>query len=188
MTGRDNFNNFRFIIFFMVKLIGVLPKSVRIFVFNCMLTSMPTLFGVVLRYVFIKSLSKYVGDNVYVARWVVLKNMDNLSIGNNVSIHENCFLDAKGEIEIGDDVSIAHQCSLVSFEHDFSSSNKIKYNELLLNKIIISNDVWIGCGTRILAGSSIGYRTVIGANSVVKGELSNGVYVGSPARLVKRIK
>ena len=53
--------------------------------------------------------------------------------------------------------------------------------------IVIEDDVWIGAGAKILGGSHIAKGCVIGANAVVKGRTKPyGIYVGAPARLLKR--
>ena len=51
----------------------------------------------------------------------------------------------------------------------------------------IGKGSWIGSGAIILPGSKIGEHVVIGANSVVTGEIpSHSVAVGSPARVVRQ--
>ncbi len=53
--------------------------------------------------------------------------------------------------------------------------------------IVIGDNVWLGDGVAVLAGASIGDGCVIGANSVVTGEIPPGcVAVGAPARLIRR--
>ena len=49
--------------------------------------------------------------------------------------------------------------------------------------LTIGNNVFIGGGATILGGSHIGDNVIIGANSVVSGNVdSNSVYAGNPAR------
>lgn len=143
--------------------------------------------GLLLRYFQLKLAAMKCGDNIYIAQYVVLKNVQNFSIGSNVSIHEFGYIDAAGGINIGDNVSIAHGCSIVSFEHTWSDKSKpIKYNEIRRENILIHDDVWIGCGVRILAGARIGSRVVVAAGAVVIGELEPGyLYAGVPARKIK---
>ena len=53
--------------------------------------------------------------------------------------------------------------------------------------VSIGESSWIGSGAIILPGSKIGDHVVIGANSVVTGEIpSYSVAVGSPARVVRQ--
>ena len=48
--------------------------------------------------------------------------------------------------------------------------------------------MWIGSGAVILAGTTIGDNTVIGAGSVVKGNIPSGVVAaGVPCRVIREI-
>lgn len=187
MSGRTLYHRNKWLINCAVILVSILPIFLRRFIFNAF-SSTGSIFGVLIRYVFLKSLAKSVGDNVYIARWCTFKNIENLVIGSNVSFHEYCYLDAKGGIDIGNDVSIAHQTSILSFEHSFLSfDNPIKYQPLVLKKTTIDDDVWVGAGCRILAGAAVGKRTVIAANSVVKNQVGNGIYAGAPCKKIREL-
>lgn len=49
--------------------------------------------------------------------------------------------------------------------------------------IIIGNDVWLGQGCKILAGSRIGDGAVIGAGSVVAGKIPPyAIVIGNPLK------
>ena len=53
--------------------------------------------------------------------------------------------------------------------------------------IVVGHDVWIGRGARILSGVRIGNGAVVGAFSVVAGDVGPyQVVVGNPARVVKQ--
>lgn len=188
MRGRDFFKLFKWIIFLLAALLGFLPRFFRIGLYE-LCSTLPTRFGIFIRYIVLKSLLPSMGDNVYVARHVVIKNYDKLRIGNNTSIHEFCYLDAFGEISIGDHVSIAHRSSIISFDHGYDDGHlPIKYNPLCAGKINISNDVWIGAGVTILKDVCINERVIVAAGAVVKNDLvSNHIYGGVPARKLKEI-
>ena len=142
-----------------------------------------------IRYAYLKSLAKFVGANVYVGRFVIFKSIEMVSFGSNLSIHDFCYIDATGGIEIGNNVSIAHQCSLISFNHTWSDlSIPIKYNIIEKGRILIEDDVWIGCGVRVMPGVRIGKRSVIAAGSIVISDVPAGVVMaGVPARIIKNI-
>jgi acetyltransferase-like isoleucine patch superfamily enzyme len=112
-----------------------------------------------------------------------------ISIGNNVSIHPMCYIDGAGEIEIGNDVSIAYASSILTTNHTWNDSCiPIKYNKETFSKVKIDNDVWIGCGCRILAGVTLHRRSVIAAGAVVTVDVEpNSIYGGIPAKLIKKI-
>lgn len=187
MTGRNLFKYFGKLILLISFLLSILPKRVNLFLFS-IFSGFPTYLGVLIRYILLKAMIRDLGDNVYIGRWCILKNIENLAIGNNVSIHDMCYIDALGGIEIGNNVSIAHQCSLISFEHSYNEKLiPIKYQKIIKRKIILHNNIWIGCGCRILGGSIIPQKTIIAANAVTKGEIQQGLNAGSPAKKIKDI-
>jgi len=58
----------------------------------------------------------------------------------------------------------------------------------LLNEIIIGNNCFIGYRVIILPGTIIGDNTIIGAGSVVKGNIPSGVIVaGNPGKIIGTI-
>ncbi len=150
----------------------------------------PGFVGIGLRYVWVKRLSRRCGSNVMVGRHVDIRNWKGLSVGDNVTIHGQCYLDAIGSIDILDDVSIAHATSILSFEHGFDDLRKsIKDQPLSLAAVSIGPDVWVGAGVRILAGARIGRRTVVAAGAVVtRGEIGLGIYGGVPARRLRALE
>lgn len=157
------------------------------------LWSLSSIFGgsvaVGFRYSLAKAKSKALGDSCYFGKYTIVKSFCNLSIGNNVAIHDFCYIDALGECEIGDNVSVAHGVSIVTFDHTWAAQSlPIKYNPAQLKKIVIEEDVWIGCGARILAGVRIGSRSVVAAGAVVTQDVpSRTVVAGVPAKVVKSI-
>ncbi len=187
-TGRDKFKRFKALINILVSINGLLPNGANYF-FLRFFRNTNGAFGLLIRYIIIKNLAKSCGDNVSIQPNVFLFNLNHVTFGNNVSIHPMCYLDGAGGIAIGNDVSIAHNCSLISANHTWDDrSIPIKYNHETLEKVTIADDVWLGCGCRILAGVSIGTRAVIAAGAVVnKAVESHAVYGGVPAKLIKKI-
>lgn len=156
--------------------------------FRCtwwLVCGMPGKLGFGLRYLYFKRLCKHCGDVPQIGPNVTILGWKRLWIGDRVSIHSNCYIDARGSITIQSDTSIAHQTSVLSFEHTYSDpTTPIKYNPLKFQSVSIGCDVWIGCGVRILAGSDICDRTIIAAGAVVpRGSYHSGIYAGVPAKL-----
>ncbi len=188
MSGRDKFKKNKKLILFFCKLLSIFSKKFQYRLYN-KFSNGESNFKILLRYCLLKNICKQIGNNVYIGSGVTIKNYKNLSIGDNVSIHKNSYIDALGEIVIGNNVSIATDTKIISFNHTWDDLSKpIKYNKLLPKKILIDDDVWIGAGAVILAGIKIEKRVVVGALSVVTKCLeSDGVYVGIPAHLIKKI-
>lgn len=187
-TGREKFKQNQRIINLLVIIIKILPQSFRVFLWDWSNRYCQVLF-IGLRYVLLKTLIKQCGSNVKIGTNVQIVNWNGLEIGNNVSIHANCYIDAAGEIKIGNNVSIAHNCSLLSTNHGWEDiSLPIKYNPVIFSKVFIEDDVWLGCGCRILAGVKISVRSIVAAGAVVNKSIeSNSIYGGIPARLIKKI-
>lgn len=145
--------------------------------------------AILYRYLYLRKYCKSTGENIYVGKNTNFKNIQNLSIGSNVSIHSFTYLDAYGGISIGDNVSIANHCTLISSDHTWRNKEiPIKYNIIEKKPIKIEDDVWIAAGCRILGNVTIKQRTVIGAGAVVNKSLdNNSLYVGVPARKVKSL-
>lgn len=173
---------------FCSKVMLLFPKGFASFLYSMFKNSGGRI-SMGLRYVCLKRLSARCGENVAIFPYVTLKHIDKMSFGDNVSIHTMCYVDAVGGIEIGNNVSIAHQVSLVSFDHTYSDINiPIKYNKVQKGKIEINDDVWIGCGCRILQGVTIGTRSIIAAGAVVTKDVeSHHLYGGVPAKAIKSI-
>lgn len=183
-SGREIFQKFTPFIQGINTILSILPV--------CLLKPLchlPGKLGVIGRYIFASRSFYSVGDAVYIGLYCIFKNAEHLSIGHRVSIHEFCYLDALGGIRIGNDVAIAHSCSVISANHSWDFPDiAIKYNPVKIAPVEICDDVWIGCGVRILAGSKINERIVVAAGSVVRGELESGyVYGGIPAKKLKKL-
>ncbi|WP_311758008.1 acyltransferase [Paracoccus broussonetiae] len=130
-----------------------------------------------------------IGDRVSMRNGVVIDAQSGLiDIGDNVSINDYAVLLGHGGITIGNEVRIAAHAIIVSFEHGFDDARTpIRRQPLLKEQVVIEDDVWIGAGAKILAGSHLARGSVIGAGAVVKGRtLPGGIYVGAPARLLRR--
>lgn len=186
MTGRKYFTIFKLLINFSSSVFKIFPLGFRVFLWNC-ITNHNQLVFIGIRYCILKASLKKCGDNIRVGSNVRFIYWDRISIGNNVSIHDNCYLDGYGGIKIGSVVSIAHSSSILSSNHTWNDSTiPIKYNSVIKNEVIIKDDIWIGCGVRVLAGVTIPQRSVIAAGAIVNKTIyKNGVYGGIPAKLIK---
>lgn len=188
MNGRLFFKRFFFIASALSKIFKILPSFLVWFLWD-ILSPFRGKTAVLSRYCIMAGRAKTFGVNIYMGRSVCLKNVEHLSIGDNVSIHDACYLDALGGLEIGNNVSIAHHTSILTFNHTWEDASlPIKYNPVQTAPVIINDDVWVGCGVRIMPGVTIGTRSVIAAGSVVTRDVPPGVIVaGVPAKVIKSI-
>ena len=107
-----------------------------------------------------------------------------VKIGKNVIVMNGCLMMAAGGITIGDETQIAANVQLISNNHDLEDRNVIT-----CKPIIIGKNVWIGAGSTILPGVSIGDNSVVGAASVVTKDVPpDTIVAGNPAKIIREIK
>lgn len=107
-------------------------------------------------------------------------------IGANSFINSGTVIFSGNGIEIGEWVLIAPNCALVPTNHAYASRDTtIRHQGFLPSKggIVIEDDVWIGANSTILDGSVLRRGCVIGAGSLVRGEVeAYSINSGSPLR------
>jgi acetyltransferase-like isoleucine patch superfamily enzyme len=96
---------------------------------------------------------------------------------------------ANSEIKIGNNVLIGPGTVINTANHNFERIDiPIKSQGITEKPIIIEDDVWIGANCTILGGTKIGAHSVIGAHSLVKGDIPPySVAYGVPC-IVKRTR
>ncbi|MFI8565508.1 acyltransferase [Rhodococcus sp. NPDC078407] len=97
----------------------------------------------------------------------------------------NCIM-GQGGVQIGDDVLLGPNVTILSENHNFEASDvPIRLQGESRQRTVIEDDVWIGAGVVVLAGTHIGRGSVIAAGAVVRENVIAGTIVGGvPARLI----
>ena len=118
----------------------------------------------------------------------------NIYFGNNCEVNMNCtFLD-DNKIIIGDNVLIAPNVQIYTAYHPthyldcftISENETFNFCKTQTAPVIIVKNVWIGGGTIILPGVTIGDNTVIGAGSVVTKDIpADTIAYGNPCKVHK---
>ena len=95
-------------------------------------------------------------------------------------------------IEVGDNFETSGNVNFITHDGSIGVLRNL-YSELensdFFAKIIIGNNVFIGINVTVLPATKIGNNVIIGAGSIVKGELkSNSVYAGVPAKFICTIE
>ncbi len=120
----------------------------------------------------------------------------NIRIGADCFVNANCvFLDCN-RITIGDGVLIGPAVQLYTPTHPLRAADRIRQDDgadrphyvTEAHPIAIGNQCWIGGGTIIMPGVTIGARTTIGAGSVVTKSIpADSLALGNPCRVVRRL-
>jgi acetyltransferase-like isoleucine patch superfamily enzyme len=113
-----------------------------------------------------------------------------LRIGNRVGIRPYCSISAATGITLEDDVVLSAYSTVIDSDHTFRDGRpNIMHNPLDTSPVHVGRGTWIGERVAVLRGARIGECCVIGANSVVKGEIPPySVAVGAPARVVGEVE
>ena len=132
-----------------------------------------------------------VGANSVIDSFVKIKpagGCGDVLIGSNSVINSGCVLYSGNGIVIHDNVAIAANCVLAPVNHEFSKRDVPIRNQRFKESkggIVIEDDVWIGAGSILLDGAILRRGCVIGAMSLVRGEIpAHSVQAGNPLKLL----
>src|SRR4051794_12657111 len=100
--GRDSFHRYRRLLYGLSAALGIFPRRVRLSLWR-LVEGWSGILGMVARYCLLRTLARSCGDNVMVSPHVELQGAEKLVIGDNVSIHRFCYIDATGGVTIGND-------------------------------------------------------------------------------------
>lgn len=121
--------------------------------------------------------------------WII--DDGHISIGEDCGI-TNVAICSQKKVQIGNRVLIGSGCKI--YDTDFHSMDYKKRRDITNNPgcktatILIEDDVFLGAGVIVLKGTHIGARSVVGAGSVVTGNIPSGqIWAGNPARYIKDI-
>ncbi len=123
-----------------------------------------------------------VGNRVLLHRFVKLSAYGGkIEIGNNTYIGDRTEIHSGQSVKIGNNVNIAWDCNILDRDyHGFESETE------RIEPIEICDNVWIGCGSYILKGVTLGEGSVVAAGSVVTKDVPKACLVaGNPARVIK---
>lgn len=129
----------------------------------------------------------FVGSNVVIEPPFYCDYGTNIHIGSDVFLNFNCIILDCARVEIGNKVLFGPNVQLYTATHPLDY--QIRRTGLELAKPIrIGADVWVGGGSIVCPGVTIGERAVIGAGSVVTKDVPAGVLaVGNPCKVVRAL-
>jgi acetyltransferase-like isoleucine patch superfamily enzyme len=140
--------------------------------------------------------SLYIGDDVrfsgslYVASGKFCDH-PTLRIGDRSFLGHGVTITCNREVVIEEDVLIASNCKISDYDgHAHSLSRRLvdaAPSEDEIRPVRICRGAWIGAGSLIMKGVTVGEGVIVGANSVVTHDApAYTVIAGSPARVVKQ--
>src|SRR3954447_22436061 len=106
----------------------------------------------------------------------------NLTLRDRACLGDRANAYSLGEIEIGAGAVVAQEAYLCGGTHDFNSPAL----PLVIAKVTIGPDAFIGARAFIMPGVSIGARAVVGACSVVTADVPDGmIAAGNPCKVLR---
>jgi virginiamycin A acetyltransferase len=132
-----------------------------------------------------------IGPDCWIDSFVKIKpagGLGDVLLGERVYLNAGCVLYSGHGIVIGNDVLIAANCTLAPVNHAFRERDRRICEqgfEASRGGIVIEDDVWIGANCVLLDGTHVRQGCVIGAGSLVRGELpAYSICRGTPAQVV----
>ena len=118
--------------------------------------------------------------------WETDKIKGELQLGKYILISPGTSIRSAQKIVIGDSTMIASDVTITDSDwHDIYDRTDYVASP---KEVIIQENVWIGEKSLILKGSKIGKNSIIGAGSVVSGEVpANVIFAGNPAKQIKKL-
>ena len=139
----------------------------------------------------VRGTSIFIGDGAMIDAFVKIKpagGTGDVRIGANSYINSGTVIYSGNGLTIGQHVLVAANCTFAPVNHEFASRDRLIVEQRFQTSrggILVEDDVWIGANCVILDGSILRRGCVIGAMSLVSGELdAYGVYAGNPLRKV----
>jgi putative colanic acid biosynthesis acetyltransferase WcaF len=119
-----------------------------------------------------------IGKDVEIKPCVNVKYPWFLTIGNEVWIGENVWIDCLVPISIGNNVCLSQSAVLLTGSHNY----KKRSFDLITGSIILEDGVWIGAGAIVNQGIVVASHAVLTAGSVATKNLdAYSIYQGNPA-------
>lgn len=131
-----------------------------------------------------------IGKSSNIHSTVILRQSYNIEIGEGCLINHNNVLQAgkvDGKIKIGNYVHTGANVMMIAFNHAFDTRDiPTIQQDYYDSDIIIEDDVWIGGGSILLAGITVGKGAIIAAGAVVNEDVPPYAIVGGvPAKVLK---
>src|SRR6202046_5400040 len=112
---------------------------------------------------------------------------DEIRVGRNVFVNQNCTFYDLGGLNIADDVMIGPNVSIITSGHPLEPSQRRAAT--IGTPIVIEKNVWIAAGAIIIGGVTVGENSVVAAGSVVTRDIPpNTLAGGNPAKVIRQLR
>jgi len=117
------------------------------------------------------------GDNCRFFKGISMTYGHNISMGDNVVVHDDVHLDDRGKLTIGDRVSISDDTHVYSHDHDIVDQTEVQNYHT-----IIEDDVRLTYDSMVRAGVRVGQNAILAAKSAAQKDIpAHHIAAGTPA-------
>ncbi|NHC42867.1 glycosyltransferase [Bacillus sp. MM2020_1] len=135
----------------------------------------------------LKPFFKYSGKNLQIASGVIINLIDNITVGDDVYIAHNSWINGAGGIDIESGVIIGPYSVIATTEHVFENGS-VSNKRSLVAPIRIGQGSWLASHVVVSSGVSVGKGSLIAAGAVITKDIeAHGLYAGVPAKYIKDI-
>ncbi|MGE0034235.1 MAG: sugar O-acetyltransferase [Xanthobacteraceae bacterium] len=139
-----------------------------------------------IRTVFSELIGQKVDENFLLIPPFYTTGGDEIRVGRNVFVNQNCTFYDLGGLDIADDVIIGPNVNIITSGHPLEPSQRRAVT--IGNPIVIERNVWVAAGATVVGGVTIGENSVVAAGSVVTKDVPpNALVGGNPARVIRSI-
>ena len=139
-----------------------------------------------IRALFSQLIGKKVDDSFLLIPPFYTAGGDEIRVGRNVFVNQNCTFYDLGGLDIADDVLIGPNVSIITASHPLEPSQRRAAT--IGRPIVIERNAWIAAGATIIGGLTVGENSVVAAGSVVTRDVPPNTLVGgNPARVIRSI-
>ncbi|NQU73930.1 MAG: colanic acid biosynthesis acetyltransferase WcaF [Candidatus Omnitrophica bacterium] len=139
----------------------------------------------IIKKVLLRSFGAKVAGNIVVKPSISIKYPWFLTIGDNVWLGENVWIDNLADVKVGNNVCISQGAYITTGNHNY----KKETFDLIVSPITIEDGVWVGARAIICPGVTLKTHCVISAGSVVTDNTNSYmVYQGNPAKPTRERK
>lgn len=126
------------------------------------------------------------GESLHLEGKIKLIYPENLTLGRNVHIGANAFINCKGGVTIGEHTVLSRHVIIYSYDHNFKQCDHLPFDgEAIDRPVHIGRYVWVGMNVTITPGTNIGDGAIIGMGTVLSGNIpDNAIVVSAKTRIV----
>ena len=126
-----------------------------------------------------------IGEGLVIKNNVTIKFPWKLTIGNNVWLGEQCWIDNLDCVVIGNNVCISQGALLLTGNHDYTIASMPYRNA----PITLEDGVWVGARAVVCPGVKMRENSIAIVGSVItKGTEADSIYQGVPAVMIRKRK